>query len=64
MRVSTDGCSELTCIYHGEENRRKIEAGEYDQQCVFCGMEREPHEFEDGLRCIYCVEEGEGGRGM
>lgn len=22
-RVETDGCSELTCIYHGAENRRK-----------------------------------------
>jgi hypothetical protein len=25
-RVSTDGCSELTCLYHGESNRRKLEA--------------------------------------
>lgn len=23
-RVSTDGCSELTCPYHGEENQRKL----------------------------------------
>lgn len=25
FRPETDGCSELTCIYHGEENQRKID---------------------------------------
>jgi hypothetical protein len=30
---------------------------EGEEQCVFCGEWRGPHEFEDGLRCVYCAEE-------
>jgi hypothetical protein len=26
VSVSTDGCTELTCLYHGEANRQKREA--------------------------------------
>lgn len=29
-------------------------------RCVFCGELRFGWEFEDGLRCVYCVEEDEG----
>lgn len=25
-RPSTDGCTELSCVYHGSDNRRKLEA--------------------------------------
>lgn len=27
------------------------------EECVFCGELRAPHEFEDGLRCVYCARE-------
>lgn len=31
--------------------------GEPEERCAWCGEMRAPHEFEDGLRCVYCVEE-------
>ena len=31
-RVSTDGCSELTCRYHGAENMRKLKALQAEEQ--------------------------------
>lgn len=27
------------------------------ERCVFCDELRAPHEFKDGLRCVYCAEE-------
>ena len=26
------------------------------ERCVFCGEDRNPWEFEDGLLCVYCQE--------
>jgi len=28
-----------------------------NERCNFCGEERSPDEFEDGLRCVHCAEE-------
>lgn len=36
-----------------------VEVTDERETCVFCNEKRDPSEFEDGLRCVYCQEEDE-----
>lgn len=41
------------------EKTSQILDGEVLERCVFCGEEREPEGFEDGLCCVFCAEDAE-----
>lgn len=40
-----------------EKLRSTASQEDEEEECVFCGERRGPHEFKDGLRCVYCAEE-------
>lgn len=42
-----------------EDCARVMISGGLYERCDYCGEPRGPHEFQDGLRCVYCAEEDE-----